>query len=268
MKKWLKASLWTLFFAGLIALVIFIQQTLNNKPLPEPEINIPSDGDNTFITKDELLKKLYRQGYLFDSQKRSELEIDKIERFISNISQVKNVDVFQEMNGFWKINVELRTAIARIYNTSHENFYLDEEGQIFQTTPTHTARTVVFTGQIEDRQNSISTSEIINNDSLISIRTLDDIYRISRYVCNDPLFHSLIGQVHLQRNGDFILVPLVGGQQIVFGSAYSEEEVQNKFKKLKIFYNEAMPYEGWETYSEINLKFEDQIVCKKKKENE
>ena len=87
---------------------------------------------------------------------------------------------------------------------------------------------------------------------------------ISHYVCNDPLLHSLIGQIHLKKNGDFILVPLVGDQKIIVGSAYSNREVKSKFEKLKIFYNEAMPFEGWDKYSEINLKFEGQIVCKKK----
>ncbi|MBL1281399.1 MAG: hypothetical protein COA33_014065 [Fluviicola sp.] len=268
MKKWIKIALWTLFFIALVALGFFVKQTLDAKQLPDPEINIPSDGDNTFITKQELLDKLKRKDFIFDNQKRSELEIEEIEKFIANISQVKSVDVFQKLNGTWKINIELRKAIARIYNLAGENFYLDEDGNTFLTTPTHTSRTLIFTGEIKDRQNSISVPIIINNDSLITIRKLDDIYRISSYVCDDPLFHSLIGQVHIQKNGDFILVPLVGDQQIVFGTAHSDEEVQSKFNKLKIFYNEAIPFEGWDTYSEINLKFEDQIVCKKKIENE
>ena len=268
MKKWIKISLWTLFLIALIALGFFVKQTLDAKQLPDPEINISSDGDNTFITKQELLDRLKRKGFVFDNQKRSELEIEEIEGFIADISQVKSVDVFQQLNGTWKVNVELRKPIARIYNKANENFYLDEDGNTFLTTPTHTSRTLIITGEIEDRQNSISVTEIINNDSLITIRKLDDIYRISRYVCNDPLFHSLIGQIHLQKNGDFTLVPLVGDQQVIFGTAHSDEEVQQKFKKLKIFYNEAMPFEGWDTYSEISLKFEDQIVCKKKDGNE
>jgi len=41
-------------------------------------------------------------------------------------------------------------------------------------------------------------------------------------------------------------------------------EIENKFEKLKIFYKEAIPYEGWSTYSEISLKYDKQIVCKKK----
>ena len=268
MKKWIKITLWSLFAIGLVILAVFIKKTVDNKSLVAAEIIIPSEGDNTFITKIELEEKLKRKGFILDKQKRSEIEIEEIETYISNISQVKSASVFQNVNGTWKIDVELRKPIARIYNKANENFYLDEDGFTFLTTPTHTARTLVFTGEINDREASESVTEIINNDSLISIRKLDDIYRISRYVCNDPLFHSLIGQIHLQKNGDFLLVPLVGDQQIVFGTAHSESEVQEKFKKLRIFYNEAMPFEGWDTYSEINLKFEDQIVCKKKNRNE
>jgi len=268
MKKWLVISSWILLFVGIIATGLYIQKTLGEKVIPDAKISIQSEGENTFITKDELQLKLEAKGIVFDQQKRSELEIEKIEEYIRSISQVKKVEIYQHIDGSWSINVELRNPIARIYNKRNENYYLDEDGCTFSTSSTHTARTLVFTGDIIDEMDSVSVHGIINNDSLISIRKLDDIYRISRYVCNDPLFHSQIGQVHLRKNGDFILVPLVGDQKIVFGSAESEEEVEDKFKKLTIFYNEALPFEGWEHYSEINLKFKGQIVCKKKKRNE
>ena len=264
MNKWIKIVSWAIILSGVIVTGVFIQKKLKEKVVPKATIYIQSEGENTFITEDELQLKLEAEGVVFDQQKRSALEIDKIETFIRSISQVKNVEVFQFINGEWRINVELRKPIARIYNKRNENYYLDEDGQTFSTTSTHTARTLIFTGEIIDKINSESVEEIINNDSLISIQKLDDIYRISRYVCNDPLFHSQIGQVHLQKNGDFILVPLVGDQKIILGSADSEEEVESKFKKLKVFYKEALPFEGWEHYSEINLKYQDQIVCKKK----
>jgi cell division protein FtsQ len=100
---------------------------------------------------------------------------------------------------------------------------------------------------------------------LISIRNLDDIYRISSYVCNDAFLSAQIGQINLEKNGDFVLVPQVGGQKIIFGSARTNEDVAEKFKKLTIFYKEGLPYEGWDKYEVINLKYDKQIVCKKKK---
>ena len=35
------------------------------------------------------------------------------------------------------------------------------------------------------------------------------------------------------------------------------------FYRLKVFYKEAIPYEGWNQYDEINLKYKKQIVCNK-----
>lgn len=268
MKKWLKITLWSLFVVGVIVLGFMVRNVMRKQLVETPVIIVHVAGENAFITKDEFLERLKRERLLFEGQTKEELDPEKIEAFIAGISQVRTVDVFLNIDGSWKIEIEMRQPIARIFNSQGETFYLDDQGNTVQTLPGHTARVLVFTGEIYDRANSVSVPEIINNDSLISIRKLDDIYRISDYVCKDPLFHSLIGQAHLEKNGDFVLVTLVGDQKIVFGSAFSEEEVEEKFKKLRIFYKEAMPYEGWNTYSEISLKYDDQIVCKKKKTDE
>lgn len=268
MRKWLKISLWSLFVVGLIVTIVFVKKEMDEKLLPAPEISIHADAENAFLTKHELHDRLLRSRLLFEGQKQEGLNIEEVEKFIASISQVKSVEVFQFINGTWKIDVGMRAPIARIFNKYGETFYLDDNGNIMDVSPIHTARTLIVSGEIFDKKSSISVNEIINNDSLISIRKLDDIYRISSYVCNDPLFHSLIGQVYLKKDGDFVLIPLVGDQEIVFGSAYSDQEVEKKFEKLKIFYSEAMPYEGWNAYREISIKFDGQIVCKKKNTDE
>jgi cell division protein FtsQ len=73
-----------------------------------------------------------------------------------------------------------------------------------------------------------------------------------------------VNQIYLREDGDFILIPQIGDQIIVFGQANSDSEVVEKFEKLITFYKEGIQYEGWDKYSEINLKFNGQIVCKKK----
>jgi len=267
MKKWLKISLWSVFGIGVITLVFMTQKAQSEKVLTKPIVKVHVDGESVFLTGEEVYDELWAEGLIFADQRRGQLDIEKIEAHLEGISQVKNVKVYSRLGGEWEIDVETRKPIARIYNKHGGTYYLDSEGKTMEISHQHASRTLVVTGNIPDRMGSLSVGEIINNDSLKSIRKLDDIYRISNYVCNDPLFRSLVGQIHLEKNGDFVLVPLVGGQKIIFGSAYSEKEVTEKFKKLRIFYREAMPYEGWETYTEINLKYMDQIVCEKKETN-
>lgn len=263
MRNWLKIVgvviclvliFWGLFFANQ-------QQQQNN--MVDPAIVIEVKGENAFLTEEELYTRLKRKNLFRRDQPQNMVSIERIEAYIRGMSEVRHVNVYTQLGKKWNIDVELRKPIVRVFNKQNESYYIDDLGCIIQASNLHTARVVVASGEIPDRINSACMDEIINNDSLKSIRKLDDVYRISNYVCNDPLMQSLIGQIFLEKNGDFILIPIVGGQKIVFGTAATEEEVRQKFTKLKVFYKEAIPYEGWNKYREISLKYRKQIVCKK-----
>ena len=262
MKKWLKRGLWITFAIAVIVLMRMTQSAQAETVLEEPEVLIHVNGENAFLTEDELKLRLKRNGFTFNGQAQKDLKVSAVEDYIRKMTEVKDVKVFTKLGSKWKIEVTVRKPIARIYNKYDETFYLDEDGFVMNSSSLHTARVVVVTGYIKDKISSVSVPEIINNDTLKSIRNLDDVYRISNYVCNDPLMQSLIGQIHLKKNGDFVLIPLVGGQKIIFGTAKTDKEVKDKFKKLKIFYEEGIPYEGWDKYEEISLKYDNQIVCK------
>ena len=62
-------------------------------------------------------------------------------------------------------------------------------------------------------------------------------------------------------NGEFELIPRVGAQVIEFGKAVDMEE---KFEKLWILYNEGFHNTGWNQYERINLKYKNQAVCTKR----
>jgi cell division protein FtsQ len=265
-KNWIKITLWSIFGAGVIALLFVTQNVLQELPLKKTSdsIKIHVTGENSFLTEEELLTRLHQHNLIYVNQKVKDFSSEKVEQFIGQMEEVKNVMVYTSLDGTWNIDIVLRRPIARVFNSSGQSYYLDADGYTIGSSLDHTARVLVVTGDIPDSPSSESVDEIINNDSLITIRKLDDVYRISNYVCNDPLMQSLIGQVHRENTGDFVLIPLVGGQKIIFGSAFSDDEVVDKFEKLKIFYKEAIPFEGWDKYSEISLKYDKQIVCKKK----
>ncbi|MEY3200439.1 MAG: hypothetical protein RJA13_2397 [Bacteroidota bacterium] len=255
MKKWLKIAAWSLLVLGVVFLLSLAKNAQKETIVSKPKIIIHVTGENAFLTKNELYIRLKRKGFVFDGQQREKLNTSAIEKYIQSMSEVKTVKVFSSIGKGWKIEVLVRKPIARIFNTFGETFYLDEDGIIMKSSK-------VVSGNIKDRIHSKSVKEIINNPTLKSIQKLDQVYRISNYVCNDPLMQSLISQIHLKSNGDFVLIPLVGGQKIIFGSANSDEEVKDKFEKLKLFYKEAIPFEGWNKYEEISLKYKKQIVCK------
>ena len=263
MKKVFKIIFWVLFAVGLILIVFFASKENNNTVAKKPDISIHVEGENAFLTESELLDRLIYKRLYQKNMKVNFVNVKKIEAAIIKMEEVKKVRVYKNIGNSWNIDVELRNPIARIFTLSQKAYYLDDEGFTMGRSSLHTAHVLVFSGFIIENMEKASVKEIINNDSLKSIRKLDDIYRISNYVCKDSLMNALIGQVYLEKNGDFILIPLVGKQTILFGSANSDEVVADKFNRLKVFYKEGMPHEGWEKYNTIIVKYEGQIVCRK-----
>ena len=264
MKKWLRILSWILLAAGVISVFVFSSMQEQNKKIIKPQISIHIEGENAFITENELLDHLKFNRLYYNGQTNKDFDIEKIEKTIAAINGIKNVKVYKNIGLNWFIKVELRKPIARVFNSFGDSFYIDEDGFMMQRSNSHTARVLVFSGYILDKFSPESVLKIINNDSLKSIKKIDEIYRISSYVCNESLMSKLIGQVYLEKNGDFVLIPLVGDQKIIFGSANSEQEVEKKFDLLNVFYKEAMPYEGWDKYDQISVKYEGQIICRKR----
>lgn len=264
MKKWLKIGFWIAFALAVVVVLGMAKNAQMRSVLAEPEILIEISGENVFLTKDDLMTRLKRKGLIYPGQDFEHLNLGAIEAYIETMTEVKEARVYANLGGTWNIDVKIRKPIARIFNKYGESFYLDETGHTMASSNLYTARVVVVTGDIPDRKNSETVGEIINNDSLKSIRNLDDIYRISKYVCNDPFLNAQIGQIDLDKYGQFVLIPQVGGQKIIFGTARTEDEVADKFQKLKVFYRDGLPFEGWDKYDVINLKYKRQIVCTKK----
>ena len=249
---------------GVIVILISANNFQSESKLHKPEIFIDVQGEFAFLTEGELYQRIKKSDLLPETNQISGLETEKIEKFIKNMSEVLDAKVYVNIGGNWNIDVKIRKPIARVFNTKGESFYLDELGCKIQPSYLYTARVVVVNGAIYDSKDDKSVSEIINNPHLINNYQIDDIYRISHYVCKNPFLLSMIGQIHRQKNGDFLLIPRVGNHKIIFGSAYSNSEVRTKFRKLANFYSDGLPYEGWSTYDCINLKFDNQVVCSKK----
>jgi cell division protein FtsQ len=89
---------------------------------------------------------------------------------------------------------------------------------------------------------------------------LDELYELATYISNDAFLKAQIEQIYIERNKEITLIPKVGDQEIIFGKA---EDIKKKFDKLVLFYTKGINPNNLNLYKTINLKFDNQIVCKK-----
>lgn len=239
----------------------FVKSSKNNQVVGLPEINIKVFEDQVFLTKQDILDRLKNQQLIGEQMTYSQVDFEKIELFLREMSEIKNVEIYVNAGRTYEINIELKQAIARIFNLDGSSCYLDQDGKLMPLSTNYSAHVVTVNGFINETDITKSVTDVINNDSLKTIEILDDLYEISNYVCSDKFLNSQITHIYVNANKEFELIPRVGNQRILFGKA---ENIAGKFKKLDVFYKEGISHAGWEKYDTINIMYKNQVVCSKR----
>jgi len=212
------------------------------KPLPNGDLLMQP------VDVTELIHKAF--GYEFQSRSVRTVEIERLEKVLEKDPLVQDAEVYLDARDFVRVSVTQREPVIRIIDKDGWNYYLDKNGKRMPLSKHFTARVVVATGSIP-----AYVPDFLQRERHI----LRQLFMLSQDLRNDAFLSAMIGQVFVSSNGDFILAPLIGDQKIVFGKY---EDAKEKIQNLKIFYREAMPYEGWRKYRSIDVRYRGQVICK------
>lgn len=260
-KRILNISVKILFGIGIIVLLAFVGIEQQNTVCKNLDIEVTNSNDFQFVDEDEVLNTFNEQNIKIVGSKLKDIDVPNLELILNSHPHIKNAEVFTEINGDVKIRILQRKPIIRVINVYNENFYIDEDGLLMPLSLNHSPRLLVANGLIFEKYNNfykINFSDSASYSKVFKNSLLDDLYQIASYVEKDSLWQKQIQQIYVDK--EIQLVPRIGIQQIILGDASS---LQNKFNKLRVFYTDALPKVGWNTYSTINLKFSNQIVCTK-----
>ena len=125
----------------------------------------------------------------------------------------------------------------------------------------YTARVLVVTGALNEPGATDGVRSVFATDSIVDRFRSDDIHRLAMFIRQDALWNALIDQVVVKNDGEFELIPKIGAQRILLGDG---SELEQRFAKLKIFYEKGIPKADWRRYDRIDLRFADQVVCTKR----
>ncbi len=213
----------------------------------------PLEGlDSTLIRKADvmdILSNSFEENILGNRLER--IDIRRVEEVLEENAFVKNADAYLDADNIVNVDISQRAPIMRVKDHDGRDYYLDVNGVFMPTSKHYTARVPVITGYIPPHVPDLMTRENY------LLKNLFDLVQIIRA---DEFFNALIEQIHVAQNGDIAFVPKIGKQQILFGKYLN---IEPKLKRLKIFYKEAIPHEGWQKYKMVDIRFENQIVCKK-----
>ena len=257
-KKAAKISFWIILISGWIILSGFVTNYYDELTLENIEINFINDNSQKFITKSEVNSMLLLMGIVNNVSLKKEIQLASIEKKLLNHSAIRNAQVYFNNNGGLKVDITKRTPIARFVSSVFEkNFYMDMRGFLMPISKTYVSRVPIFSGEIKFSERL----DLNILDSLHKTAIFQEIYKMSKLINNDTFLKSQIVQIHINNNGYFELIPRIGNQRILFGSS---ENMENKFKKIKLFYINGPNPKDLNKYDTLNILYENQIICSKR----
>lgn len=237
-----------LFVCLFFVFVSFAEKSGNNLTCNKLSINFIDHDENNFLDKNEVIDILVKtNGRNPKRQVFKDMNLFEMEKALENNNYIENAEIYSDLSGELSVDIEHRMPVLRIISAGNNSYYLDKKGKRMPLSPNYTSRTLVATGY------SGNTSEHPTFEK--------DLFMVSEIIRNDNFLKALIGQIYVNFEKEIILVPKVEDLIIVIGNT---DDIQQKFKKLKIFYKQVLPVEGWNKYDKVDLRFKDQIVLNRK----
>lgn len=248
-------SLLTLFacVVGLVLLTSFNAKRQGEVVCDKVDISVDQENGMFFLDVDDIKNILVQQfGDSVKGDQLQKIDVGRIEKVLENDPYVHDAETWLDANGELHIKIVQKQPIARVINKYGVNYYINENANKIPISSKFTTRVPVVTGNIQ---------EGTYNSNMIETPVLKNVLKLTQFIHNNTFWNAQIEQVSVTNSGSFVLIPKLGDHKIEFGGISNMEE---KFQKLEIFYEEGLSYAGWEKYETIKLDYKGQIVCVKK----
>lgn len=253
MKRWVWGVLGILL-VGTIFLFVEMQQ--KSKRCKGIIVKLDETAEYPFFTEQDIENLLTLKGVdAIVGMSFSKINLKGLEKRVLKNRLINKCEVFRDLSGNLVVSIVQQRPVGRLITTApleeqtlsaSQGGYLTETGDIVPLSSRFAARTVLVSGNFFDKTQNIKS---LKGQKLIAF--LKNLHQ-------SPFWKAQVAEVIVDKDSELTLVPQVGQHQIDFGLP---DDIDIKFKKLKIFYKTVLPLKGWNKYKRVSVKFKNQIIC-------
>lgn len=203
------------------------------------EIVVNDSVRSRFVTGKEIAREIGDLPVYADSTLLSSINIDSIERILSKIDKIEDVNCVVTTAGKIRISVNPLQPVARVFDGTG-SYYINKIGKRISATARYHSDVPVITGHFD------------------SVFQPKDLLPLVNYLSNDSAWNSLVTYIKAENPRNIILIPLIHGHVINIGDM---NNLDNKFYRLTRAYKEVLPVKGWDYYDTLSVKWRGQLVA-------
>ena len=213
------------------------------------EVFLPDSLESTIVDKQEMCAFLQKNvGRPIDS-----IDLHALEMQIRSRGEVMDAQVYTVDEHTLTARISQRKPVVRLEN-GQVRWYADPDGYLF---PVRNAVDVpLVTGRIPLTAEPSYKGFAPEQEQA----WMEGIVALARYIDSKPVLRREIAQIDVDSNGDLVLYTRRPGPGIIFGDS---SDYITKFQKLEAWWRNIEPQlEPGKTYKTINLKYNQQIICR------
>jgi cell division protein FtsQ len=221
----------------------YFRESSHNSVCEEFVVIVKDSTQTQFVTArevEDLVKKykLYPVGKPF-----KEINTLAIRDTILGNRLIESADVFITSSSTIVATIRQREPILRVVSDIKGNFYVDKDRKIMPVSSSFAVYVPIATGVIDE--------EFAQNE----------LYDFAMFLRNNSEWDAWIEQIVVRSDNEVVLIPRAGDFKIIMGDI---DDYHSKLDKFARFVDGGLNVVGWNHYSEINLKYENQVVCTRK----
>lgn len=246
-RKILFITVWLCIGAGMFTLLLASISKKNKGVCAGYTITIKGPQNNFFIDQKDvegLLRKVTKGN--IKGQAVAAINLKEIKRVLEKDSWINEAVLYFDNKDVLHVTIKEREPVARLFTVAGSSFYIDSAAKKLPLSDKLSARVPVFTS-FPDRK--IFTVK----DSVL----LDYVKGIANYIFKNPFWQSQVAQIDITPEGNFEMIPVVGNHTVKLGDG---ENINNKFRRLMIFYKQVLSKTGFDKYKIIDVQYAGQVV--------
>ena len=207
------------------------------------EICIIDSTVNSFISAADVKKYLDAEYGQYVGSQIDSIDLACIEKILDSKTAVLNSEAFITKDGKLNIAIEQRKPAVRFLGESG-GYYADVNGETFPIQKTYASYVPIVDGCIPLESDCLRIQKIVN---------------FINHLEASQKWKNKFVQFTSDRNGNLTLIPRNGQEKFIFGQP---EDIEAKLKRLEMYYTHIVPEKGEKAYRNVDLRFNDQIICK------
>ena len=255
-----------LLLIAVVVVVIVANVSHRNSVIKDVVVVVDYAGNDTLVSANQLKAEIMNKHRDITTQSVGETNLEDINAVVKSNPYVDETNVSITVSSEILIRVTQRTPLVRIF-TSKSQFYLDTKGRYMPISNVNNQRVIIANGYIKKdfscKPQELDINAMVTKNPKAEKCDIVKIYRLAKFMESDKKTQTLFDQIYMNDNGDLEIVPKLGNHVVLLGNL---DNLDVKFENLYALYEKGFSKTGWDKYSYVNLKFNDQIICTKKQQ--